>query len=191
MRSQTGQRRAVPLSQADFGCFRACFCFQTRGPDPLRGGGRAPTDREIKTGRPRQTEKRNRRANAARASRHIQMVADSASSAASTALPWRVDARGEPERLASPTCCGCGPLAARRAEHTRHCTPGETIMHADILGLYTVLWRSTVRSHTEPDRVVVDVYCICVTVPSLGIVVDESRMAADGAGFLLTSRRVE
>jgi len=27
----------------------ACFCFQTRGPDPLRGGGRAPTHPEIKT----------------------------------------------------------------------------------------------------------------------------------------------
>jgi len=42
----------VPLSQADFGCFRACFCFQSRGADPLRGGGRAPTDPEIKNARP-------------------------------------------------------------------------------------------------------------------------------------------
>ena len=41
-----------PLSQADFGCFRACFCFLSRGPDPLRGGGRAPTYREIKNARP-------------------------------------------------------------------------------------------------------------------------------------------
>ena len=29
-----------------------CFCFQSRGPDPLRGGGRAPTDPEIKNARP-------------------------------------------------------------------------------------------------------------------------------------------
>ena len=43
----------MPLSQADFGCFRACFCFLSRGPDPLRGGGRAPTDPEIKNARPR------------------------------------------------------------------------------------------------------------------------------------------
>ena len=53
----------VPLSQADFGCFRACLCFQTRGPGPLRGGGRAPTHREIKTGRPcsRRSAARRRR----------------------------------------------------------------------------------------------------------------------------------
>ena len=31
---------------------RFCFCFQSRGPDPLRGGGRAPTHPEIKNARP-------------------------------------------------------------------------------------------------------------------------------------------
>ena len=31
---------------------RFCFCFQSRGPDPLRGGGRAPTHPKIKNARP-------------------------------------------------------------------------------------------------------------------------------------------
>ena len=47
------RRRAAPLSQADFDGSTFCFCFQSRGPDPLRGGGRAPTDPEIKKTRPR------------------------------------------------------------------------------------------------------------------------------------------
>ena len=38
-------------SQAVFDGFYICFCFQSRGADPLRGGGRAPTHREIKNAR--------------------------------------------------------------------------------------------------------------------------------------------
>ena len=42
------RRRAAPLSQAVFVGSTFCFCFQSRGADPLRGGGRGPTDPEIK-----------------------------------------------------------------------------------------------------------------------------------------------
>ena len=47
------RRRAAPRSQAVFDVSRFCFYFQSRGPDPLRGGGRAPTDLKIKIARPR------------------------------------------------------------------------------------------------------------------------------------------
>ena len=54
-----GPQPALPLSLIpDFGCFRACFCFQSRGPDPLRAqrrraGAHSPRDQKrCKNARP-------------------------------------------------------------------------------------------------------------------------------------------